>query len=134
MEESGKGIVSAIELAISKCTSCHKPVVKRKHGPVNAWYDDECNNARQAASRAEHQHCSSSELAGTLHKEYKRILRKKKRKWLETRMENLHTKLRHNPKSFWNSGIIMARRGWEAEADLGSDKWWALAMRSSTRW
>eukprot|EP00798_Chlamydomonas_sp_ICE-L_P028679 gene28679-biopygen32588 len=101
MEDSEKGIASAIELAISKCTPCHKPVAKRKHGPVNAWYDDECNRARQAASQAEHQHGSSSDLAGSMHKEYKRILRRKKRKWLETRMENLHTNLRHNPKSFW---------------------------------
>jgi hypothetical protein len=55
MEDAEEALCSALDISISKCTpgASQSSAVRRKKGPTNAWFDDECKTARQAARIAE---------------------------------------------------------------------------------
>ena len=120
--EAEAALGSALAIAMNKCIPVGRrsPTTKRNHGPMNAWYDDECKIARQAARQAERLHGSDSLVAGVAHKQYKGTLRRKKRKWLETNMENLQIKFRRDPKSFWNDFQGPNRA---ASSDISLSEW-----------
>ena len=122
MEETEEAISTALDIAISKCiprSGC-SPTARRKQGPTNAWFDDECKTARKAVRLVESQNGCTSNQAEVANKIYKALLRKKKRRWLESSMEELQLNLKRDPKNFWNK-IHGPNKG--ASPDISLSEW-----------
>ena len=102
--ENEKAIIAAIYASLHKCAP--EALVPRgpkaHHGPRNAWYNDDCKAARQAALLAEKTHGVGSVTTVAAFKEYKHVLKQSKKCWLDSSMDLLRVSLSKDPKSFWS--------------------------------
>lgn len=93
---------------------------EKREFPVKGWFDDECKKAKRGLREWVERAGRDSELVRAREKEYRRLLRRKRRRWSEAENACLLELAKKNPSKFWRrfkrrKGQVMVKsvREWE---------------------
>ena len=107
-----------IQCALAKCKREKIKKSETNRFPVNAWFDEECKNARRTWQESNKDNINL--------KAYKQILRNKRVDFMALRREELIFLGKNKPKLFWKE---LQPRKMQTENSITTSKWFDYARK-----